>query len=243
MQMVGSVSRVATMVARYTKGRGKNAFASSQWLHTTRTTALYHETVKCLKTRQFRSELRPLLSTLGIATIALAVTALEIVDEDAATRSEAQQLSDERTAVARWAGEREKARTGRKEGRRLLLKQRRNHQAESQQEKEFKMHLDEYEQIREAVDSLRSRFDTYASRSVEVDEGQCVRAMTFTDFLHSLVLTQFHVHSPVRLRTQSDSLELLCVAFWNLLIDGCCYMCDSNQIWCTRATLWGIPTG
>uniref|UniRef100_A0AAV1TME3 EF-hand domain-containing protein n=1 Tax=Peronospora matthiolae TaxID=2874970 RepID=A0AAV1TME3_9STRA len=194
--MVGSVSRVATMAARYTKGRGKTASASPQWLHTTRATALYHATAKCLKTRQFRSRLGPLLSTLGIATTALAVTALEIVDGDAATRLEAHQLSDDRTAVARWAGEREKACTGRKEGRRPLLKQRRKHQTESQQQKEFKMHLDEYKQIREALESLRSRFDMYASRSVEVDDGRCVRAMTFTDFLHSLVLTQFHVHSP-----------------------------------------------
>ncbi|KAF1777311.1 EF-Hand 1, calcium-binding site [Phytophthora cactorum] len=81
-------------------------------------------------------------------------------------------------------------------GRRLLLKQRSKHQAKMEEVDLMKTHLDEYKQRREAIDSLRTRFNMYASKSVDAGDGRRVKAMTFTDFLHSFVLPQFHLHSP-----------------------------------------------
>lgn len=60
----------------------------------------------------------------------------------------------------------------------------------------MKLHLDEYKQHQKAVNSLRARFDLYASKRMELGDGRRVKAMTFTDFLHSLVLPQFHLHPP-----------------------------------------------
>ncbi|TDH73917.1 hypothetical protein CCR75_008893 [Bremia lactucae] len=81
-------------------------------------------------------------------------------------------------------------------GRRLILKQRSKHQAHIQEVDQMKKYLNEYKQRREAIDSLRTRFNMYASKSVETSDGRCVKVMTCTDFLHSFVLPQFHFRSP-----------------------------------------------
>ncbi|KAI9983864.1 hypothetical protein PInf_005137 [Phytophthora infestans] len=80
--------------------------------------------------------------------------------------------------------------------RRVLLKQRSKHEARMHEVDQMKTHLDEYQQRREAIDSLRTRFDIYASKNLDAGGGRCVKVMTFTDFLHSYVLPQFHLHPP-----------------------------------------------
>ena len=100
------------------------------------------------------------------------------------------------------------------------------------------MHLNEYRALREAMDSLRAWFDMFASGSVETADGQRVRAMTFTDFLHSLVLAQFHVHSPVR-RRRSRGLVCFFLVLTPLGLLRAC-VCASSRVRSTRATLWAM---
>ncbi|KAG7377234.1 Calcium uptake protein 1, mitochondrial [Phytophthora pseudosyringae] len=133
--------------------------------------------------------------TLGMAAVALAVAAAT-AGAEAETRTEASQLMGGGLGAAAAGTEGEETSARVRGGRRLLLKQRTKHQAKVQEEDQMKTHLDEYKQRREAIDSLHARFDMYASKSVEADDGRCVKAMTFTDFLHSFVLPQFHLHSP-----------------------------------------------
>ncbi|EGZ12772.1 hypothetical protein PHYSODRAFT_316363 [Phytophthora sojae] len=129
-----------------------------------------------------------------MAAMALAVAAAAD-DEDASAHAEAKQLVGGLGAVVAGAeGEETSAKL--RGGRRLLLKQRSKHQAKLQEEDQMKTHLDQYKQRRVAINSLRKRFDMYASKSVEAGDGRRVKAMTFTDFLHSFVLPQFHLHSP-----------------------------------------------
>ncbi|CAI5710245.1 unnamed protein product [Hyaloperonospora brassicae] len=196
----------------------RNAFAPPQWLRAV-PSAASGTALERSCARQFRRRSSAAVSTLGIATLALAGTALGVADGDAVAHAEAQG----RTGAASFGSEeREKARTGRTKGRRLVLQQRRKHEAETEQEKEFKMHLSEYRALRKAMDSLRARFDMFASGSVETNDGQRVRAMTFTDFLHSLVLAQFHVHSPPSLVYSCDFVGnadgLIAYEEWCLLI-------------------------
>lgn len=149
-----------------------------------------------------------------MAATALAVAALATADGDAATLAEAKQLVGGGLGAA-VEGEETSARP--RGGRRLLLKQRSKHQAKLQEVDQMKTHLDEYKQRREAIDSLRTRFDMYASKSVEAGDGRRVKAMTFTDFLHSFVLPQFHLHSPVRLRTDCCSVDEVILSNWCVL--------------------------
>ncbi|CAI5720883.1 unnamed protein product [Peronospora effusa] len=53
-----------------------------------------------------------------------------------------------------------------------------------------------YKQCREKIKVLRSRFDMYASESMEETNGRRVKTMIVTGFLHSFVLPQFCLHSP-----------------------------------------------
>ncbi|KAL4110940.1 hypothetical protein PRIC1_002624 [Phytophthora ramorum] len=135
------------------------------------------------------------VSTLGMATMAVAV-AVTAAERDATTQAESKQLLGGGLGAAVAGTEDEETSARPRGGRRLLLKQRSKHQAKLQEVDEMKTHLDEYKQRRAAIYSLRKRFDTYASKSVEAGDGRRVRAMTFADFLHSFVLPQFHLHAP-----------------------------------------------
>ncbi|RMX63018.1 hypothetical protein KXD40_005980 [Peronospora effusa] len=89
-------------------------------------------------------------------------------------------------------------------GRRLILKQQSKHEAKMQEEDQMKTHLE----------VLRSRFDMYASESMEETNGRRVKTMIVTGFLHSFVLPQFCLHSPVSLRTALDYITIaiyLCI--------------------------------
>ncbi|POM77441.1 Hypothetical protein PHPALM_5174, partial [Phytophthora palmivora] len=119
---------------------------------------------------------------LGMAAVALAVAASATYD-DAETHAEAKQLIGGGLGTAVVDTEGEETNTRPRGGRRLLLKQRSKHQAKLQEVDQMKTHLVEYKQRREAIDSLRARFDMYASKSVEAGDGRRVKVMTFTDFL------------------------------------------------------------
>ncbi|TYZ57373.1 hypothetical protein PybrP1_009534 [[Pythium] brassicae (nom. inval.)] len=80
-------------------------------------------------------------------------------------------------------------------GRRSLLKKRTQHTAKLEEVDLMKSHLDEYRASRRDIGSLRARFDAYASRTVGAGED-AARAMTFTDFLHSLILPRFRLQEP-----------------------------------------------
>ncbi|KAL3656905.1 hypothetical protein V7S43_018112 [Phytophthora oleae] len=134
-------------------------------------------------------------STLAMAAMAL-VAAATVADGDSETHNEAKQLMGGGLGAAVIGAESEEMSLRPRGGRRLLLKQRSKHQAKIQEEDAMKKHLDEYKQRRKAINSLRTRFDMYASKSVEVGDGRLVKAMTFTDFVQSFVLAQFHLHSP-----------------------------------------------
>lgn len=82
-------------------------------------------------------------------------------------------------------------------GRRHLLKSRTRHKAKLEEVDQMTLHLHEYKDQRAAVGSLKERFDLYASKTIEVD-GKPVKVMTFTNFLHSLILPRFHSQDPVR---------------------------------------------
>ncbi|KAE9099342.1 hypothetical protein PF010_g15229 [Phytophthora fragariae] len=151
------------------------------------------EAVQRLGKRQHGRQTTSVGATLGMAAVALAVAAAANA-EDATTHAEAKQLAGGLGSVV--AGSEGEETSARLRGRRLLLKQRSKHQAKLQEVDQMKTHLDQYKQRRVAIDSLRKRFDMYASKSVEVADGRRVKAMTFTDFLHSFVLPQFHLHSP-----------------------------------------------
>jgi Ca2+-binding EF-hand superfamily protein len=59
----------------------------------------------------------------------------------------------------------------------------------------MKIHLDEYKKNYREIDSLRARFEAYATKTVGSGDKEA-RAMTFTDFLHSLILPRFHLQAP-----------------------------------------------
>lgn len=82
-------------------------------------------------------------------------------------------------------------------GRRSLLKKRTQHNAKLEEVDLMKSHLDEYRASRRDIKSLRARFDAYASRTAGAGED-AARIMTFTDFLHSLILPRFRLQTPVR---------------------------------------------
>lgn len=82
-------------------------------------------------------------------------------------------------------------------GRRHLLKSRTRHKAKLEEVDQMTLHLHEYKDQRAAVGSLKERFDLYASKTIDVD-GKPVKVMTFTNFLHSLILPRFHSQDPVR---------------------------------------------
>lgn len=82
-------------------------------------------------------------------------------------------------------------------GRRQLLKKRTKHTAKLEEVDLMKVHLDEYKKNHKEIVSLRARFDAYASKTIGSGDTQ-TRAMTFTNFLHSLILPRFHLQSPVR---------------------------------------------
>ncbi|CEG44456.1 calciumbinding atopy-related autoantigen [Plasmopara halstedii] len=129
---------------------------------------------------------------LGMAAVALAALAFprNCVSE---TLSEATQVVEGKKSVSTKT-QLESTRVG--VGRRSLLKQRSKYQAKLEEVDQLKMHLDEYKQSRESMYSLFQRFDMYASENVESGDGKRVKVMTFTDFLHSIVLPQFHLRSP-----------------------------------------------
>ncbi|ETI55097.1 hypothetical protein F441_02171 [Phytophthora nicotianae CJ01A1] len=134
-------------------------------------------------------------STLGMAAMALAV-AVAAAERENDTHAEAKQLMGGGIGAAVISAEGEETSLKLRGTRRLLLKQRSKHEANMQEVDQMKTHLDEYKQRREAIDSLRTRFDMYASKSLDAGDGRRVKVMTFTDFLHSFVLPQFHLHSP-----------------------------------------------
>lgn len=93
-------------------------------------------------------------------------------------------------------------------GRRHLLKKRSKMQEKREEVDLMKAHLDEYRQARAATDSLRARFQAYASQSVAAGDKR-EPAMTFTDFVHSFTLPRFHTRSPVRPPATTDRRRVL----------------------------------
>ncbi|RLN61163.1 hypothetical protein BBJ29_002850 [Phytophthora kernoviae] len=141
--------------------------------------------------RQYRQQATA-ISALGLA---VAITVAATANDDSNTLLEAKQLTENGLMTVE-VGEGEETNARPRVGRRLLLKQRSKHQAKQEEVGQMKTHLDEYKQRREAIGSLRARFDMYASKSVVQSDGRSAKAMTFTDFLHSFVLPQFHLHAP-----------------------------------------------
>ena len=123
------------------------------------------------------------VSMLGMATMALTVCAGTADGDTATTHAEGKQL---RLNAIVEESEEMSARLRREH--RLVLKQQSKHHTKMQDEDQMKTHLDEYKKHREEIKSLCSRFDMYASRSIEETHGRRSPAMTFTDFLHSFVL-------------------------------------------------------
>lgn len=82
-------------------------------------------------------------------------------------------------------------------GRRQLLKKRSKMKEKREEVDSMKAHLDEYRLAHKAAATARARFEHFASRKVAV-LGKQVPAMTFTDFVHSLILPRYHTRSPVR---------------------------------------------
>ncbi|KAJ0393353.1 hypothetical protein ATCC90586_009880 [Pythium insidiosum] len=80
-------------------------------------------------------------------------------------------------------------------GRRALLKSRTRHKAKLEEVDLMKLHVDEYREARATIDSLAKRFELFASKSIEAS-GQKTPAMSYTDFLHSMVLPRFHAQKP-----------------------------------------------
>ncbi|RLN14362.1 hypothetical protein BBJ28_00007395 [Nothophytophthora sp. Chile5] len=145
--------------------------------------------------RSQKTQYRGQTARLGLAVMALAV-ASSMADEGSQTRMEAKQVAGSNLLVQVVAEDGEEAGEKPRGGRRLLLKHRSKHKAKLEEVDQMKVHLDEYKQRRKAIDSLRTRFDMYASKSVTTEGDKRVKAMTFTDFLHSFVLPQFHLQSP-----------------------------------------------
>jgi hypothetical protein len=192
--MVGGFLRAAQAAVRYVGPRG----SSRSWV------GVACRSVSAGALQLYRRQVSA-LPTLGAAAVMLAAVAAA-ADGDDAARSESKQLVG---GLAVTGGEGEEAGTRLRGGRRLLLKQRSKHQAKLQEVDQMKTHLDEYKQHRGAIDSLRARFDMYASKSAELAGGRRVKAMTFTDFLHSFVLPQFHLHAPVRQQTGVDMMSIV----------------------------------
>ncbi|GLE01896.1 hypothetical protein PINS_up010734 [Pythium insidiosum] len=80
-------------------------------------------------------------------------------------------------------------------GRRALLKSRTRHKAKLEEVDLMKLHVDEYREARATIDSLAKRFELFASKTIETP-GKKVPAMTYTDFLQSMVLPRFHAQKP-----------------------------------------------
>ncbi|KAG7394649.1 Calcium uptake protein 1, mitochondrial [Phytophthora boehmeriae] len=181
--MVRGVLRVAT---RSVRRLGSNA--RPQTLSTQAAVLAPSERVK---KRQYRQQVTA-ISAFGLA---VAITVAATANDDSKTFLEAKQMAGNGLLTAA-VGEEEEANVRPRVARRLLLKQRSKHQAKQEEVDQMKTHLDGYKQRRESIDSLRARFDMYASKSVVQSDGRSVKAMTFTDFLHSFVLPQFHLHKP-----------------------------------------------
>ncbi|KAF0696158.1 Aste57867_13074 [Aphanomyces stellatus] len=58
--------------------------------------------------------------------------------------------------------------------------------------------LKKYKEDIAAFDSVEARFDTFATAVTKDKDGARLKAMTFTDFLHSLVLPRFRISHPPR---------------------------------------------
>lgn len=172
--MVRGVLRAAKQAARY----GARAFAAPQ---------LNTAGLKRLDTSSTSSTL---------AMTAMLVAAATVAGIDSESHSETKQLVGGGLGAAIINAESEETSSRLRGGRRLLLKQRSKHQAKLQEGDEMKKQLDEYKQRRKTINSLHTRFDMYASKSVEVGDGRHVKAMTFTDFVQSFALAQFHLHAP-----------------------------------------------
>ncbi|CAK4084458.1 unnamed protein product [Aphanomyces euteiches] len=74
------------------------------------------------------------------------------------------------------------------------------HEESDQQSILLKESLKKYKEDLAAFDSVGARFDTFASAMTKEKDANGVRrkAMTFTDFLHSLVLPRFRISHPSR---------------------------------------------
>lgn len=141
--------------------------------------------------------LRRLLARQSVSVSLLGLTALAVVATTLDIYTDMHSLGEKGLVAAVTSRDSDDSSTRLGGGRRLILKQRSKHQAHIQEVNQLKKYLDEYKQRREAIDSLRTRFDMYASKSVETSDGRCVKVMTCTDFLYSFVLPQFHLHPPV----------------------------------------------
>ncbi|TMW68888.1 hypothetical protein Poli38472_001044 [Pythium oligandrum] len=80
--------------------------------------------------------------------------------------------------------------------RRHLMKFRTQHRQKLDDENRLKIYLDEYKQTRIKIDSLATRFQVFASQAIETEE-KLTPAMTFTDFLYSLILPRFRTRAPL----------------------------------------------
>lgn len=106
-------------------------------------------------------------------------------------------------------------------GRRSLLKKRTKHTAKLEEVDLMKIHLDEYRKNHKEIDSLRARFEAFATKTVGEGEKEA-RVMTFTNFLHSLILPRFHLQSPVR---QTDHHSPFVIMSCSMYIDVLCLVC------------------
>jgi hypothetical protein len=131
----------------------------------------------------------------GLAALAGVVAVSAAWESGTGAQSESMPVQEAPVAAAAVSAEQEGGRP--RSGRRHLLKKRSKMKEKLEEVDLMKAHLDEYRQARAAIDSLRARFQAYASQSVAVGDKR-VAAMTFTDFVHSFTLPRFHTRSPVR---------------------------------------------
>jgi hypothetical protein len=128
---------------------------------------------------------------VGVALAGLSIAAVASLDAYPA-------LNEAKTTFIPAVVDAEQEAEPKARGRRNLLKKRTKHTAKLEDVDLMKVHLDEYKKSQQEIDSLRSRFEAYATRMIGSGDEKQVRAMTFTNFLHSLVLPRFRLQSPVR---------------------------------------------
>ncbi|KAF1333399.1 hypothetical protein FI667_g2784, partial [Globisporangium splendens] len=126
---------------------------------------------------------------VGVALAGFSVAAVASLDARPA-------LSEAKTAFIPAVVDAEQEAEPKARGRRNLLKKRTKHTAKLEEVDLMKVHLDEYKKSQQEIDSLRARFEAYATRVIGSGDEKQVRAMTFTNFLHSLVLPRFRLQSP-----------------------------------------------